>query len=129
MKNAMLIFFGGGLGSILRYWLSMATYTWLGRLFPYGTLVVNIMGSFLMGLLTVLLVERMHHHVDPLRALLLFGLLGGFTTFSSFTMETWSLLEDGEVAKACLNIAGSVSLCLLAVAIGVLLGRQVFKQQ
>lgn len=125
MNQAMLILIGGGIGSLLRYWMAMGTYLLLGRSFPYGTLLVNVLGCFLMGLLTVLLVERMHQHMDSLRALLLFGLLGGFTTFSSFSMETLSLFEDGAIFKACLNILGSVCLCLIGVYLGALAGRQI----
>jgi CrcB protein len=125
VNQAILILIGGGIGSLLRYWMAMGAYMLLGRSFPYGTLMVNVLGCLLMGLLTILLVERMHQHMDSLRALLLFGLLGGFTTFSSFSMETLSLFEDGAIFKACLNIVGSVSLCLLAVSLGVLVGRQI----
>ncbi len=125
MNQLLLILLGGGVGSLCRYGLSHATYLWIGRGFPYGTLVVNVLGSFLMGFLTVLLVERLNGQAPMLRALLLVGFLGGFTTFSSFSIETLSLLESGDIVKAILNIGISLCLCLIAVAMGAMLGRQI----
>lgn len=124
MLQVLLIAIGGAIGSVLRYGMSNMTYLILGRSFPYGTLVVNVLGSFLMGLLSILLIERVDSMASPLRALLLIGLLGGFTTFSSFSMETLNLFENAEITSALLNIIVSVCLCLLAVFIGALLGRQ-----
>jgi CrcB protein len=120
----MLILVGGGIGSLLRYWMSLATYFLLGSDFPYGTLMVNVVGSFIMGLLSILLLERFSTHAEYLRALLLIGFLGGFTTFSSFSIETLNLFESGEVIKSLLNILCSLGFCLLAVALGAMLGRQ-----
>ncbi len=112
---------GGALGSILRFWLATALYAWLGRAFPLGTLVVNVLGCFLIGLLTHGLLER---GVSPeWRAGLLIGVLGGFTTFSTFSWETVSLLLAGETLKAIVNIVLSVLLCLLATASGLWLAR------
>jgi CrcB protein len=125
VNQAILIIIGGGLGSLLRYWMSMGAYVLFGRSFPYGTLSVNILGSFLMGFLSILLLERLNGQSDYLRALLLIGFLGGFTTFSSFSMETLSLLESGEMLKGLLNVISSVGLCILAVTLGALLGRQI----
>lgn len=124
MIQALLVVMGGGIGSLLRYWMSLSVYAMVGRSFPYGTLSVNIVGSFIMGFLSILLLERLNGQADYLRALLLIGFLGGFTTFSSFSIETLSLFEGGEIVKGCLNIVASVSLCLIAVALGALLGRQ-----
>lgn len=127
MDQALLIVLGGGLGSLLRFWLSTGAYHLLGRAFPYGTLAVNVLGSFLMGFLTILLVERLNGQAPLLRALLLIGFLGGFTTFSSFSMETLNLWESGDITKALLNMVISLVLCLLAVTLGALLGRQTWQ--
>jgi CrcB protein len=103
--------------------VSTGVYALLGRAFPYGTLAVNLVGSLLMGFLYVLLLERMT--VGPeARAALLIGLLGGFTTFSTFSIETLNLIEQAEVVKAGLNAVISVVGCLGAAWIGLMLGRQ-----
>lgn len=124
MNQALLIVLGGGAGSLMRYWLSTGTYLVLGRAFPYGTLMVNVLGSFFMGFLAIWLVERLNGQANFLRALLLIGFLGGFTTFSAFSIETLNLLESGDMLKALLNIVLSLVLCLCAVTAGALLGRQ-----
>lgn len=113
---------GGALGALFRFWLSSGIYKWLGQSFPYGTMVVNVIGSFVMGLLFVALTERWATDT-VLRAALLVGLLGAFTTFSTFSIETLNLIEQGALIKATINIAGSVILCLAAVWFGVVLGR------
>ena len=122
--NAVLIFFGAGLGGVFRYWVSNGVYWLLGREFPYGTLVVNASGSFLMGLLFVVLLERFNGIAPQLRSLLLIGLLGGYTTFSSFSIETLSLFESGAWVGATVNILLSVILCIALTWLGVLGGRQ-----
>lgn len=113
---------GGAMGALLRFWMSTGIYNVLGRGFPYGTLAVNVLGSLLMGFLYVLLIDKLP--LGPTwRAALLVGLLGAFTTFSTFSMETLNLIEEGELVKAILNVALSVMLCLFAAWIGVLAGR------
>jgi CrcB protein len=121
--QAVAIGAGGAIGALLRFWSSTAVYALLGRGFPYGTLFVNIVGSFLMGLLFVLLVERLGASA-VLRAALLVGVLGGFTTFSSFSIETLNLLEQGELLKAVVNTVLSVALCIGVAWLGMKLGRQ-----
>ena len=123
MKQFLAIALGGAAGSLLRYWMSTGIYALVGRTFPYGTLVVNVAGSLLMGFLYVLLVERLALSVEW-RAALLIGVLGAFTTFSTFSMETFALFEDGERLKALMNILLSVTLCLVAVWLGVVAGRR-----
>lgn len=123
MKQILAIALGGAAGALLRYWASTGVYALVGRGFPYGTLVVNVSGSLLMGLLYVLLVERLALSVEW-RAALLIGALGAFTTFSTFSMETFALFEDGERLKALMNILLSVTLCLVAVWLGVVAGRR-----
>jgi len=123
MTTILTIAAGGAGGALMRYWCSQGVHALLGRGFPYGTLTVNVFGSLLMGLLFVLLIERQFVSAEW-RALLLIGVLGSFTTFSTFSIETLNLLEQGEALKAGLNILFSVSLCLIACWAGVILGRQ-----
>lgn len=111
------------MGAVLRYGLSAGVHRMLGASFPFGTLTVNILGCFVMGLLYALLVERMD--VEPAwRAAIFIGLLGAFTTFSSFSMETLNLLELGEQEKALVNILVSVFGCLLVCWAGLVIGRR-----
>lgn len=111
---------GGALGSVARYAVSGIAVRWLGAAFPYGTLFVNVMGSFAIGLLAALVAAdgRPSLGADA-RAFLLVGVLGGFTTFSSFSLETLNLARSGALAPALLNVAGSVVLCLAAVSLGL----------
>ena len=123
MIQALAIAFGGAVGSLLRYWLSNSVYSLLGRSFPYGTLAVNVLGCLLMGFLFIVFLERLS--VDGVwRAGILIGVLGGFTTFSSFSIETFNLIEAGELVKAGLNMALSLVLCVTATWVGAILGRQ-----
>jgi CrcB protein len=122
--ETLAIALGGAVGALLRYWTSSGVYSLLGRDFPYGTLAVNVLGSLLMGILTILMLERMS--IGPeMRAALLIGLLGAFTTFSTFSMETLFLIEQGEVFKASLNVIISVVVCIAATWFGVKIGRMI----
>jgi CrcB protein len=114
---------GGAVGAVFRFWMSTWVHHMTGRGFPYGTLSVNVLGSLLMGMLYIYLVER--SILGPeWRAALVIGLLGAFTTFSTFSMETFNLIEGGEWLKAVMNVFLSVVLCLGAAWVGVIVGRQ-----
>lgn len=108
---------GGGSGAVLRWLVSSR----LNGALPFGTLLVNIIGSFAIGLLLVVLTER--GAGESLRAGLIVGLLGGFTTFSAFSLETLQLIESGEVKTALLYAASSLIICVLAAFAGVMLAR------
>lgn len=123
MNHVAAIALGGAVGSLLRYWMSGVVSVWLGRGFPYGTLTVNIVGCFFMGLLSVISVERLEEG-SVLRAGILIGLLGGFTTFSAFSMETFNLIQQGALAKAAANILSSLFVCIAATWVGVVLAKQ-----
>ena len=122
MLQTLSIAAGGATGALLRFWMSNGIHAWLGRGFPYGTIIVNIFGSLVMGILYVLIVEKMEVSAEW-RAALIVGLLGAFTTFSAFSLETIHLLEASEFSKAGLNIFLSVSLCISACWLGMILAR------
>jgi len=121
--NIVTIAAGGATGALMRFWVSGWTYGLLGRDFPYGTLFVNVAGSLLMGILSVLLIERLSLGPEW-RGAILIGFLGSFTTFSTFSIETLNLIEVGELGKALANTSLSVVLCIGAAWVGVLAGRQ-----
>jgi CrcB protein len=115
---------GGALGAAMRYVVANWVYAWLGRDFPYGTLSVNVIGSFLMGVLTVLVMQK--SAIDPVLKLgVMVGFLGAFTTFSTFSIDTLNLLEKGAIMLAMVNVFISVMTCLAAVWLGMLLGKQI----
>ena len=113
----------GGLGSIARYLTASAVANRLGSRFPWGTLVVNVTGCFLIGLIMTLLTERLQPHPNW-RLALVVGFLGGYTTFSSFEWETYAAIRDGGLWIGLANIAGSVTLGYAAVWLGALLARR-----
>lgn len=122
MIEAAAIAVGGAAGALARWLVATGVYRWLGREFPWGTLAVNVAGSFAMGLLAVLLVERLT--LGPAwRAGLLVGFLGAFTTFSTFALETVYLAGDGLGARAAANMVVSVAACVLAAVAGMQIAR------
>jgi CrcB protein len=123
MGQTLAIAAGGALGALLRFWSANWVYSLLGRGFPFGTLAVNLVGSLAMGFCYAWLVER--SSLGPeWRALVMVGVLGAFTTFSTFSIETMNLIEGGALLKALLNVVLSVVLCVAAAWMGLLLGRQ-----
>ena len=124
MLNVIAIAIGGALGALLRYGFASGAQHWLGKGFPYGTLIVNIIGSFLIGAVYAALIERAALS-EAWRAFLIIGLLGAFTTFSTFSFETVSLIQSGALIKAALNILLSVGLCVGLCWLGMLSGRLV----
>ena len=122
MYKILAIAIGGSAGALMRYWISDIAYRALGVTFPWGTLAVNAIGCFVIGILWALFD---FYIVSPnWRLLFLTGFLGAFTTFSTFALETFNLLQDNELKLAALNVAVSVLLGLFLVYIGLVAGRQ-----
>jgi fluoride exporter len=119
----LLILAGGGVGSLARYLVGSAVMTRFVTRFPLGTLVINVTGSFLIGLLMTLLTERFQPHPNW-RLVLVVGFLGGYTTFSSFEWETYAAVRDGGFWIGLANVVGSVSLGYAAVWLGAVLARR-----
>ena len=124
MKLILVIATGGAVGALMRYWLSTGIAVVLGKGFPYGTLTVNVLGSGAMGFLYILMWQRITF-ADEWRLAILTGFLGAFTTFSTFSVETLNLFQDGAYLKAGSNIVLSVILCLIAAWIGMMAGKQI----
>lgn len=118
------ILLGGALGALLRFMVANGVYQLFGRGFPYGTLAVNVIGSFLIGFLTLYFMER-EMLTSVLSRTLIVGGLGAFTTFSTFSLDTFDLIMAGRLWGAALNISLSVGICLLAVWLGVQVARLV----
>lgn len=121
MTRYLFVFIGGGIGAVSRYWLSGFVYKFINTIFPIGNLVVNISGCILIGFLMTFFKERFV--INPeLQAFLIIGVLGGFTTFSSFSYETLTLIRNTEYYFAGLNILLSLVLCLIGTYIGIVIG-------
>jgi fluoride exporter len=118
MKDTFWIGLGGAFGSIARYWLAVWALP-IGRQLPWGTIAINIVGSFVIGFFGTLTLESGRHPAPEwVRLLVMVGICGGFTTFSSFSLQTLDLLRGGAWGRALANIGLSVVLCLTAVALG-----------
>jgi CrcB protein len=118
----VLVGLGGFFGAIARYLLDGWVLVLTGGRFPWGTLVVNLSGAFALGLLFALSIERAILPAD-IRPPVLIGFVGAYTTFSTLTLETWRLLEDGSYGMAVANLGGSMLLGMVALAAGIALGR------
>ncbi len=118
----LLVLAGGAVGSAGRYLVTIWMAERFGASFPWGTLTVNVVGSFVIGLVATLADE--FGSIGPqARVLLVVGVLGGFTTFSSFSLETLRLAEQNELPRAALNVLGSLTLGFAAALLGVAAGR------
>jgi fluoride exporter len=123
LNQMLAVAAGGALGSVLRFGLSAWIQGLAGRGFPWGTLTVNALGCLAVGVLYALFVDRFADQM-VWRAGLLIGVLGGFTTFSAFSIETFNLLEQGETVSAVTYVLVSVLMCLAATWLGVVLAKQ-----
>jgi CrcB protein len=122
MMKYMMVGIGGGIGSVLRFWVSSYLGERIGTRFPFGTFAVNITGSFLIGLIVTLLASKANW--DPnWRYLIPIGFIGGYTTFSAFEYETLRSMQDGRILVASLNVILSVTLGFAAVWLGTVAGR------
>lgn len=123
MSTLVAVGLGGAAGSLARYGATTVMAAWFGRGFPLGTLLVNVVGSFLIGLAFVMLVER-GLLSNEWRLGVITGVLGGFTTFSAFSLETVGLLQDNAYGRAALYVLLSVLVCLGATILGVWIARR-----
>jgi CrcB protein len=126
MLATLWVAVGGAIGSVARFWLTEASARWWGAEFPWGTIIANVSGSFLIGLVAALPALGPRDLLGPMgRLFLMAGILGGYTTFSAFSLQTLTMLQNGHFGKAALNVAGSVALCLIAVSAGYALAASV----
>lgn len=126
MSIYIAIALGGSIGAVCRYWVSTTTYAWLGTDFPFGTLMVNVSGSFLMGFLAIMLSEKFAVS-EEVKFALLVGFLGSYTTFSTFALDGLQWLQNGAVLKVAAYILMSVFGSLLGVWMGYLGARMLIR--
>ncbi len=119
MLSYLLVAIGGALGSVARYWFSGVVGRQFGETFPWGTVLVNITGCFAIGVLAALAEPGGRHYIKPSgRLFLIYGICGGYTTFSSFSLQTFQLVMRGDWLRAGGNVIGSVVLCFVATWLG-----------
>jgi len=119
MVSYLLVGIGGAIGSVARFWISGLIATQFGQTFPLGTLIVNVTGSFMIGLFAALNAPEGRWLFNPsFRQFFMIGICGGYTTFSSFSLQTFALAQEGEWLHAALNTIASFALCLFAVWLG-----------
>ena len=124
MDRVVLVAVGGGIGSVLRFLTAGMAARWLGLDFPYGTLIVNVVGSFLIGLVQAL-AEQAAVLPESARLFLSAGVMGGFTTYSAFSYETIRLVELDAVGRALANIVATTLVCLAVCVLGLATGRYI----
>lgn len=123
--HALLAAAGGAVGSVCRYSVGLIAVKLWGPNFPWGTFIVNVAGSLMIGLLVELVARVLNQSAD-MRVFIVTGFLGGFTTFSSFSLDTMSMIERGDLLNAALYVGGSLVLAFCAVFAGLAIGRMAF---
>jgi fluoride exporter len=120
----LVVALGSAVGGVSRFWLSGVLAERYGNWFPFNTLVINISGSFVIGFVAAISASDSRFMVSPsARTFLMVGVCGGYTTFSSFSLQTLTLIQDGQWLYAWANVIGSVVLCMLGVWLGYILGK------
>lgn len=125
MSNILLVAIGGAIGSVGRYLVGLWATRLAGPNFPWGTLTVNILGAFAIGLFVEMIARRLDASAE-LRVFIVTGIIGGFTTWSSFTLDTMVLFERGEVGLSALYLLASLLVSFAAIFAGLALGRALF---
>lgn len=125
VQQLLWIGVAGAFGAVLRYLVTQGVMNALGRSFPFGTLIVNVLGSFLIGVLFVVFWERAGAG-EAMRLILVVGLLGSLTTFSAFSLDTWILMQHEAYLKAGANVLANVAMCLAATWLGMVATRAAF---
>ena len=126
MLTYLYVALGGAIGSVARFAMAGAISRGLDEVFPWGTLLVNISGCFIIGLFATLTAPGGRVQASPeFRQFFMIGICGGFTTFSSFSLQTLNLARDGDITRASLNVVASVAFCLAGVYLGALAGAAV----
>jgi CrcB protein len=123
IQTVLQVALGGAIGSVARYFVNINAARLIGPQFPWGTVIVNVVGSFLMGLIIVVLL-----HKDAMRfaPFLMTGILGGFTTFSAFSLDSWKIWSDYSIYVALLYALGTVIVSFLALVVGIFVARSVW---
>jgi len=124
VKQLAAVAIGGAAGAVMRWLMAGAVQRWAGSAFPWGTFAVNALGSFLLGFLFVWLIERSTAS-ELVRLALTVGMLGAFTTFSTYSLESIRLLQEGALGMAAANVMGQVVVCLVLTWLGIQLARAI----